>query len=104
MVPYSEYSREELTTRDLLAMDRTILANERTLLAYVRTALGLLALGITFLHFFAPGAYHTAGYALIVLGALVLAGGVCRFVQIKRQLDRARRHPAGEPAGEPPPE
>lgn len=81
---------------DRLALDRTELANERTLLAYARTALGLVALGVTSLHFLTEPLYQAVGYVSIVAGGTVLAGGLVRFAQVRRRLRSAVRAVDGD--------
>ena len=42
---YDDVNKDEMITRDYLALDRTELANSRTLLAYIRTAIAVFAAG-----------------------------------------------------------
>ncbi len=76
--------------RDRLAIDRTALANERTLLSYVRTCLTLLAGGATLLKFFDGPAVHATAIAALVIGTLVGALGLTRFVQMSARLRQVR--------------
>ena len=73
--------------RDQLALERTRLANERTFLAYVRTALSLIAAAAVLLQFFSAGFwYEASAWVLAVVGVLVLAIGVYRFVTVRAEL------------------
>lgn len=99
---YTSVDPEQMILRDHLAHDRTVLANERTLLAYVRTAIGILAGGGTLLKVFADVRYlRILGVILLVVGVLVLALGIWRFVTVSCRLrkvyDKPRRdHVAGQ--------
>ena len=88
--PYARFQTEELTLRDELAIDRTVLANERTLLAYIRTALGFLVSGLSFHHFLEQVVYHLIGFGFMAFAGMILLLGIARYLQIRRELRRAR--------------
>ena len=70
---------------------RFLLANERTFLAYMRTALSLLAGGAVLLQFFSEKiAVIVSGWALIVLGGMVLLFGLARFIRVRSDLKSTR--------------
>lgn len=89
--PYSRFSREQLSLRDELALDRTILANERTLLAYLRTALALILAGVTFLHFAEAMWFSIVGIVSLALGLIVLPLAVRRYLQLQSALKSLRQ-------------
>ncbi|MCR9105950.1 MAG: DUF202 domain-containing protein [Gammaproteobacteria bacterium] len=79
------------TLRDKLAMERTKLANERTFLAYVRTSLSLIAgAAVLFQFFSASASYQAVGWALCVMGIVILLVGSYRFRSVRRSLRSER--------------
>lgn len=88
--PYAERNADELTVRDVLAIDRTVLANERTLLAYIRTALALLVGGVTLIHFFDLSSARILGYAMLPFGPVALVIGVWRYRRVNSHLPHRR--------------
>ena len=79
-----------LSVSDDLAIMRTDLANERTLLAYLRTAATFAAGGIGLARLVTDPTMVRVGWALVPLGALVMAVGAVRFRRTRRLLDRVR--------------
>jgi putative membrane protein len=82
-------SRETLpesALRDLLAVERTYLSNERTLLAYIRTAVALAGGGAALIQLIQTTAATLSGWALILLGIVVLVAGSYRFLVIGRKI------------------
>ena len=77
---------EKVDPREGLAVSRTQLANERTMLAYLRTALSLYAAAALLLQFFEKDYYLGIAIILLVLGTLLLAFGVYRFVSVDRKI------------------
>lgn len=67
--PYARFAEDDLTLRDLLAVDRTVVANERTLLGFIRTALALALTGASLVKFSDSSSLHIAGW---VVGASAL--------------------------------
>lgn len=79
---------DELILRDHLALDRTRLANERTLLAYLRTSLMLLVAGATAVKFVdGSRGILIIGWVFLVVGAMVGAVGVWRFLAMRRAIN-----------------
>jgi len=78
----------DLTLRDVLAESRTLLANERTFLAYLRTALSLIVAGLSFLKFFELSEYLWIGRGFIVIGVIIFAKGLRRFLKTKQAIDK----------------
>ena len=77
---------------------RFSLANERTFLAYERTAVGLVAAALAVFHLLDPSWPQRLLGVLLVVTALVAAGGGwLRY----RQADRAIREGSDLPAGTP---
>lgn len=72
-----------------------MLANERTLLSYARTAIGLVAAGVSSLHFLDGDAFDLAGWALVAGGLAVQGIGTVRYWRMRRVLRAA----VGEDAG-----
>jgi putative membrane protein len=89
--PYSEFSKEDLTLRDHLAIDRTILSNERTILSYVRTALAIMAAGATLIHFFSEYWMKIIGAVLIILGLLIIVIGLIRYKKMDTSIKMVKR-------------
>ena len=83
---YARFEQDELTLRDVLAIDRTIVANERTLLGYVRTTLAMLGAGAALLHFFDEEASRYAGWGFIATSLPLLGIGVWHYLQRRRSL------------------
>jgi putative membrane protein len=93
-MPYSKIDPDQMILRDHLAYDRTILANERTLLAYARTSIALYIAGGTLmkvLHRELP--MQCLGLVLMVIGTLIMAGGVKRYIAVKKSISRAYEPP-----------
>lgn len=78
----------ELKLRDHLALERTKLANERTLFSYIRTSLYLLTAGIGIMEIRSIWHLRWVGWACLVLSVLLFIMGGCRFVLMKRHIDR----------------
>jgi putative membrane protein len=88
-VSYERFQSEQLILRDELALDRTRLANERTFLAYERTGLMLVAAGATAIKLFGESSWAAGcGWVLVVLGVLVAAFGMWRFIVMAASLRR----------------
>jgi len=95
---YRDVPPETLILRDHLAADRTVLANERTFLAYLRTAFAFVVGGASLAHFIDRDWALAAGWAMIPVGAVLLAWGVHRFLHERRRLAPLRRiAPGREP-------
>lgn len=92
--PYSEYERQQLILRDLLAIDRTILASERTFLAYLRTAMAFLITGASFVHFMDAWGTVALGWTFIGASLLCFLFGICRYYQTNRRIRVVRREPS----------
>lgn len=78
--------KNELITRDWLAIERTKLANERTFLAYFRTFIVLLGTGVTLLKikFFSDLKFF--GWILLLISPVILIIGIARLFRIKRTI------------------
>ncbi len=83
---YARFEKDELTLRDVLAIDRTIVANERTLLGYVRTTLAMLRAGAALLHFFDDKAPQMVGWGFMAVSVPILTIGVWHYVQRRNSL------------------
>lgn len=79
--PYARFAEDDLTLRDLLAVDRTVVANERTLLGFIRTALALMLTGASLIKFSDSSSLHVAGWGVGTLAVPLLAIGVGHFVR-----------------------
>lgn len=84
--PYSRFRDQDLTLRDLLAIDRTVVANERTLLGYVRTTLALLAAGGSLLHFLDAMWSTVTGVILVVASGPMFVIGLIHYVRRRKDL------------------
>jgi putative membrane protein len=77
--PYARFADDDLSLRDLLAVDRTVVANERTLLGYIRTSLALMVTGASMVQFFDSELLHIAGWAIGGLAVPLLFAGLWHF-------------------------
>ncbi|MFP4459000.1 MAG: DUF202 domain-containing protein [Candidatus Zixiibacteriota bacterium] len=85
---YDKTKFEELTLRDLLALDRTKLANSRTFLAYLRTAIVVAVSAITLigiLHEWETLQY--VGYALIPISIFIFACGAAQYFRFRARIN-----------------
>lgn len=78
--------KEELITRDWLAIDRTRMANERTFLAYFRTFVVILSSGVAILKVEVLEEMTALGVFLVIVAPIVLLIGVARFLYVKRHI------------------
>jgi putative membrane protein len=83
---------KDLVLREYLAIERTKLANERTLLTYIRTGLYFLVAGSTLGELIDTVFWNTMGTPLIIVGAIVTALGVVRFIRVGREIRNTRKH------------
>jgi putative membrane protein len=75
--PYTRFAEDDLTLRDLLAVDRTVVANERTLLGFIRTSLALMLTGASLVKFSDSEALNMMGWVVGALAVpLLLFGGI----------------------------
>ena len=78
----------ELKITDQLAIERTRLANERTFLAYFRSAIVFLSSGAAIIKLKILEEIEWVGYALIVVGPVLLCIGLIRFMYVKRSVKK----------------
>ena len=78
--------KEDLITRDWLAIDRTRMANERTFLAYFRTFVVILSSGIAILKVEVLEEMFGLGVFLVSIAPVILAIGLGRFIYVKRHI------------------
>lgn len=78
--------KEELITRDWLAIDRTRMANERTFLAYFRTFIVILGSGVAILRVEMLEDMFDLGIFLLIIAPIVLVIGIGRFIYVKRHI------------------
>ncbi|PNQ72617.1 hypothetical protein C1T31_10740 [Hanstruepera neustonica] len=81
--------KNDLITRDWLAIERTKLANERTFLAYFRTFIVILGTGITILKIEFFSELKSFGWILLLTSPIILLIGVFRLFRVKRTI---RKH------------
>lgn len=81
---YKQYSKEELSLRDLLAMDRTVLANERNILSFIRSFFSFIITGLALIRFFP--AWNRMAFFLFFLGVLILLIGIKKYVGLRKDL------------------
>jgi putative membrane protein len=84
--PYARFASDELTLRDLLAVDRTVVANERTLLGFIRTSLALVLTGAGLIKFSDSTGLHIAGWVLGGVAVPLLLAGVVHFIRRRANL------------------
>jgi len=80
--------KEPVTTRDLLALERTKLANERTLLAYFRTSLGLMGTGLAILKIEAFSEIRLFGFVLVTISPIVFVIGLIRNFSVRKTITK----------------
>jgi len=80
--------KEELITRDWLAIDRTRMANERTFLAYLRTFIVILSSGVAIIKVDVLEEMYDLGIFLLVIAPLVLIVGLIRFLYVRHHIKR----------------
>lgn len=78
--------KEELITRDWLAIDRTKMANERTFLAYFRTFIVILSSGVAILKVDILQDMIDLGFFFILLAPVILVIGLARFLYVRRHI------------------
>lgn len=78
--------KEELITRDWLAIDRTRMANERTFLAYLRTFIVVLSSGVAILRVEALQEMFDLGIFLLVIAPIIFIIGLARFLYVRRHI------------------
>ncbi len=83
---YARFEEDDLTLRDVLAIDRTIVANERTLLGYIRTCLAMLGAGAALLHFFDDAPPQLAGWGFVGISVPILVVGIWHYLQRRNSL------------------
>lgn len=76
----------EPSTTDKLAIERTRLANERTFLAYFRSAIVFLSSGFAIVKLEMLEEVKWVGYALIIIGPILLFIGIYRLLYVKRRI------------------
>lgn len=81
-----EKVKEELITRDWLAIDRTRMANERTFLAYLRTFIVVLSSGIAILKVEVLQNMFDLGIFLLVIAPIIFVIGLARFLYVRRHI------------------
>lgn len=84
--------KEDLITRDWLAVDRTKMANERTFLAYFRTFIVILSSGIAILKVELLEDMVDLGFFFILLAPIILIVGLVRFFFVKRHIKKYYMH------------
>lgn len=78
--------KEDLITRDWLAIDRTRMANERTFLAYLRTFIVVLSSGVAIIRVEALQEMFDLGIFLLVIAPVILVIGIARFLYVRRHI------------------
>ena len=80
--------KEELITRDWLAIDRTKMANERTFLAYIRTFMVVLGSGIAVIKVEVLQDLTGLGFFFIALAPVILVFGIARFLYVRKHIHK----------------
>ena len=81
--------KEDLITRDWLAIERTKLANERTFLAYFRSAVVFLATGLSFEKLEILYDVQFLGIWLIALAPILFVIGLIRYLRVKHNIKKS---------------
>ena len=87
---YDDVNKEEMITRDYLALDRTELANSRTLLAYIRTAVAVFAAGIGMMEFIENSVIAVIGVVFMAVSPFVAVIGVICYIRMKSRLSKLK--------------
>lgn len=80
--------KEELITRDWLAIDRTKMANERTFLAYIRTFMVVLGSGIAIIKVEVLQDLTGLGFFFIALAPIILIFGIARYLYVRKHIHK----------------
>ncbi|GAB2775314.1 DUF202 domain-containing protein [Salinimicrobium soli] len=80
--------KQDLITRDWLAIDRTKMANERTFLAYLRTFMVFLGSGIAILKVEVLEDLAGLGIFFISFAPFLLVFGFVRFMYVRRHIHK----------------
>lgn len=80
--------KEELITRDWLAIDRTKMANERTFLAYIRTFMVVLGSGIAIIKVEVLQDLTGLGFFFIALAPVILIFGIARYLYVRKHIHK----------------
>ena len=77
----------KLTSRDLLAIDRTHLANERTMLSFLRTALYMIVTGLAIINFYPETLIaFISAFLLFGLGIIIMTFGIVHYFVMKSKV------------------
>lgn len=87
--PYEDINKDDLTLRDVLALDRTRLANQRTLLSYARTGFSLIITALAIFQFAEKSWAHISAWALVGLGMLIIIVGFIVYFRIRKNLRKS---------------
>ena len=77
--PYARFADDDLTLRDLLAVDRTVVANERTMLGFIRTSLALMLTGASLVKFSDSQILNISGWVVGGLAVPLLVAGFWHY-------------------------
>jgi putative membrane protein len=88
----SQSINKDLVLREHLALERTRLANERTLLSYIRTGLYFAVAGSTLGHVVNSNFWKIIGTPLIIVGVIIIAWGIARFLNVKKSMEASRKN------------
>lgn len=80
--------KEDLITRDWLAIDRTRMANERTFLAYLRTFIVVLSSAVAILKVEALQNMFDLGIFFLVIAPVILIIGLARFLYVRQHIKK----------------
>ncbi len=78
--------KENLITRDWLAIERTRLANERTFLAYFRTFIVFMGGGISLIEMEVFAEIRYLGFVLLIMAPIILLVGTFRLIKVRRTI------------------
>ncbi|MFW6044598.1 MAG: YidH family protein [Planctomycetota bacterium] len=87
-----EFSVQNHSLNERLALDRTIMANERTLLAYLRSGLALLLAGATIIHFARGDWFRYLGVLSLPAGIATIIIAVLRYRLMHQRIQRATKN------------
>ena len=87
-----EKTKEELITRDWLAIDRTRMANERTFLAYLRTFIVVLSSGVAIIKVEIFEEMFDLGIFLLIIAPVIFVIGLLRFLYVRRHIRKYSKH------------
>lgn len=81
--------KNEIPTKDWLAVVRTKLANERTFLAYFRTSIVFLASGVSIMRIELFEDVKLLGFFLLIISPITMVVGIVRLLSVRKAIKKS---------------